>query len=330
LWLDDVHQESNFPRRELAIAAGLRTAFCFPIRDGDRMLGVIEFLDAQRRQPDPELLSLMDTVGAQIGLFVARRQAEIHAEILLESERAARAEADDAVRLRDEFLASASHDLRGPLTTLRGYAAMARRAIDADDSARAQTSLSNIESSTHRLTATLDELLDLAQLQAGQRLGLHLRMLDLLELVRALAADAQVAAGDKVTINVRSALTELFGAWDASRLERALGNIVNNAVKYSPDRADVVVAVDVERTGSGSWALVRVEDHGVGIPASDLPHIFDRFHRAANVSSKLPGTGLGLPGAREIIRQHGGDITVESQENQGSTFTVRLPLTPPT
>ena len=69
-----------------------------------------------------------------------------------------------------------------------------------------------------------------------------------------------------------------------------------------------------------------VQDQGIGVPAADLPHIFERFHRAANVSGRMPGTGLGLPGARDIVEQHGGEISVQSEEGHGSTFTVRLPL----
>jgi signal transduction histidine kinase len=72
--------------------------------------------------------------------------------------------------------------------------------------------------------------------------------------------------------------------------------------------------------------VVQVHDQGIGVPAADLPHIFERFHRATNVSGRLPGTGLGLPGAREVVKQHGGEISVASEEGHGSTFTVRLPL----
>jgi signal transduction histidine kinase len=117
-----------------------------------------------------------------------------------------------------------------------------------------------------------------------------------------------------------------MGWWDESRLERALGNLVGNAVKYSPPGAEVRVLISQQTDARGAWAVVEVKDRGVGIPAEDLPHIFERFHRAANVSGRLPGPGLGLPGAREVVEQHGGEIWSESEEGHGSTFTVRLPL----
>ena len=325
VWIADIQSEANFPRRAAAAAQGLHTVFGFPIRHAGDILGVMEFFDARPRQPDGELLALMDALGAQIGLFLGRRQAEAQAAALLERERAARGEADAAVRVRDEFLASASHDLRGPLTAIRGYAALARRRLAAGDAQRVLDSLTSIEAGVKRLTGALDELLDLAQLQAGQRLALHRAPTDLVALVRGVAADHEVAT-EQCPIRVLSEVPELHGWWDAARLERALGNLVGNAVKYSPPGAQVRVSLSRQHDAHGTWAVVQVRDQGIGIPAADLPHIFERFHRATNTSGRLPGTGLGLPGARDIVEQHGGEILVESEEGHGSAFTVRLPL----
>jgi signal transduction histidine kinase len=286
----------------------------------------MEFFDARTRQPDDELLKLTDALGAQVGLFLRRRQAEEQVAALLESERAARKLADEAVRVRDQFLASASHDLRGPLTAIHGYAALARRRIETGDVERAPAALSTIQASVKRLTGTLEELLDLARLDVGQQLALHRASTDLVVLVRRLAADQEIAV-ERCSVEVRSVETELSGYWDAARLERTLANLVGNAVKYSePGRAAVTVSVSRDQDAHGEWAVVEIQDHGIGIPPADLPHIFERFHRAANASDRLPGTGLGLAGAREIVEQHGGELRVQSQEGQGSTFTVRLPL----
>jgi signal transduction histidine kinase len=325
LWVPDLQRETNFPRRAASMDVGLRTVFGFPIRRAGDILGVMEFFDARHRQADAELLALMDALGAQIGLFLGRRQAEAQAAALLESERAARGEADAAVRVRDEFLASASHDLRGPLTAIRGYAALARRRLKEGDAERVLAALTTIEASTKRLTGALDELLDLAQLQAGQRLALRRVPTDLVVLVRHVAADHEVAA-EQSSIQVLSDVPELNGWWDAARLERALGNVVGNAVKYSPPGAGVRVTISQQHDARGAWAVVQVQDQGIGVPAADLPHIFERFHRATNVSGRVRGTGLGLPGARDVVEQHGGEISVQSEEGHGSTFTVRLPL----
>jgi signal transduction histidine kinase len=325
LWIADVQGEPDFIRHRAAVDVGLRSAFGFPIRRGDEILGVIEFFDEQGRQPDAELLLLLDALGAQIGLFLGRRQAEDRASALLESERMARREADTAVRTRDEFLASASHDLRGPLTAIRGYAALARRRMDAGETQAVEPALTSIEAAARRLTAALDELLDVAQLQAGRRLALRRGPTDLVALVQRVAAEHQVATQD-CRIVVRSNDPQLVGCWDTARLERALGNLVGNAVKYSPPGAEVGISLRSQHDARGAWAEVEVQDRGIGIPAADLPHIFERFHRATNVSDHLPGTGLGLAGAHEIIEQHDGEIRVQTEEGHGSTFTVRLPI----
>jgi len=106
-------------------------------------------------------------------------------------------------------------------------------------------------------------------------------------------------------------------------VERVLGNLVSNALAYSPRGGAVTVTVDRERD---EWAILQVSDHGLGIPATDLPHIFERFHRGGNVAGRIAGSGIGLAAVRQIVEQHGGTITVESREGKGSTFTVRLPL----
>jgi signal transduction histidine kinase len=325
VWIADLEHDANFPRRTAAIAHGLHTGFGFPIQHAGEILGVMEFFDSQSRQPDRELLALMDALGAQIGLFLARRQAEAQASALLERERVARSEADAAVRVRDEFLAAASHDLRGPLTAIGGYAALARRRVAAGESEHVVDSLAKIEAGVKRLAAALNELLDLAQLQAGRQLALNRTSLDLVALVQRLVADYEVA-DEQCSIRVVSEVPRLVGSWDAGRLERALGNIIANAVKYSPPGAEVRVAVSVDHQTCGDWAVVQVQDQGIGIPAADLPHIFERFHRASNVSGQRPGTGLGLPGARDVVEQHKGEISVESNEGHGSVFNIRLPL----
>jgi signal transduction histidine kinase len=113
----------------------------------------------------------------------------------------------------------------------------------------------------------------------------------------------------------------LVGEWDGQRLRRVLDNLLSNAVKYSPDGGEIVVQLAREE----DWAVLLVSDQGLGIPADDLPHIFERFRRARN-ATEIVGTGLGLSGARQLVEQHGGTIVVHSQEGAGSTFTIRLPL----
>ena len=105
-----------------------------------------------------------------------------------------------------------------------------------------------------------------------------------------------------------------------------LSNLLANAVKYSPADAEITVTAGDERRGGEAWARLTVQDRGVGIPATDLPHVFERYYRAGNVVGRFQGEGIGLADARQIVEQHGGTITVHSREDEGSTFSVRLPL----
>jgi signal transduction histidine kinase len=121
---------------------------------------------------------------------------------------------------------------------------------------------------------------------------------------------------------VLQAVPELVGLWDPARLERAIANLIDNALKYSRDDHPVVVTVQQ----ADAWAVVSVADGGVGIPAVELPRIFERGYRASNVVERFHGTGLGLAGVHHVVTEHGGTIVVESQIGIGTTATVRLPL----
>ena len=114
----------------------------------------------------------------------------------------------------------------------------------------------------------------------------------------------------------------LAGGWDRSHLERVLANLFANALKYSPPGGAVVATIAREANN----AVLRVSDRGVGIPARDLPHIFEPFFRGSNVAAEYPGTGLGLAGVRRIVTEQGGSISIESEEGAGTTVTVLLPL----
>jgi signal transduction histidine kinase len=178
-----------------------------------------------------------------------------------------------------------------------------------------------IEDTASRMAASLDELLDATRLRLGQPLSLDRRPTDVIELARRHAATYQ-AATDAHRITVDAAVPDLVGDWDEARIGRVVSNLLSNAVKFSPAGGDVRVEVGPE---DGDWAVLRVHDQGVGVPPADVDRVFERFARAANATG-VPGSGIGLAGARQIVEQHGGTIGVESTGPAGATFTVRLPL----
>jgi len=228
---------------------------------------------------------------------------------------------------KDAFLAAASHDLKNPLAIVKAQAQLLmRRAgkINAPEVTGLVDGLRSIDQATRRLAGMVNELLDVARLQMGRPIELDPRPMDLAILVSEVATDLRPST-DRHEIQVESADIQMMGTWDRERLERVLVNLVTNAIKYSPEGGRIVLNLDRDTRDGHDSAVVRVTDSGIGIPANDLPLVFDRFYRGSNVGG-IEGAGIGLSGVWQIAEQHGGTVSVESAEGRGSTFTVRLPL----
>lgn len=229
----------------------------------------------------------------------------------------------DLERQKDDFLSAISHDLGTPLTTIKGRIQLLQWRINEMgilEPELLREELRHVDASTKRAIGLVSELLDMATMRLGRPVKLDLEPVDLVALVRR-AIDEQNQAGNQ-RISLTCSVPHLVGLWDAQRLERVLSNLIANAIKYSPEGGSIAVAVKQE----DACAVVSVADQGIGVPARDLPSIFEPFHRARNTVGKIPGTGIGLAAVRSIIAEHRGIVTVTSQEGTGSTFTVRLPL----
>jgi signal transduction histidine kinase len=226
-------------------------------------------------------------------------------------------------------LATVSHDLKNPLTVIRAQAQVLSRRyaprLPPEDAHRLTQGLTQIQEETRRMARWIDELSDVARLQLGQELPLERQSVDLVAVVRRVAAEQQRAT-DSHRVLVSTELTALAGRWDESRLERVLVNLIGNAVKYSPEGGDI--AISLVRRLDPPRAVFRVADQGIGIPEDALERIFEPYFRAPNATPAGSGSGLGLFSARRIVERHGGSVAVESREGVGSTFTVCLPLDP--
>lgn len=216
-------------------------------------------------------------------------------------------------RLRHEFLAMASHELRNPVTAIKGHAQLLRRR-----GSYSERSVGAIIAQADQLQRLIDDLLLASQIEAD-RLDLHVVETDL---VAAAGAAAEDARAERPTLRVEAPPAPLVVLADRSRLHQVFANLLTNAIKYSPDGSEVVLRV---MRGDGE-ARVAVADHGAGIPPEALPHLFDRFYRAEGAAARAQGLGLGLFITRRIVEAHGGSIGVESEVGRGSTFTVILPL----
>jgi len=225
-----------------------------------------------------------------------------------------------ALHTRDEFLAAASHDLRNPLSTIQAAAELLARSDAATlGRERLQSAAEHILSASRRMSDLLDGFLDVTRLEAGKPIELKKRACDLAPLVRQVVAESQhTTARHKITLHTPDALPVDA---DGPRLQRVVGNLVANAIKYSPEGGEINVNLEAKL----GEVLLTVRDRGMGIPGPDQERIFERFQRGSNVVGKIAGTGIGLAGARQIVEQHGGTISVRSQINRGATFTVKFP-----
>jgi signal transduction histidine kinase len=226
---------------------------------------------------------------------------------------------------KDEFMSTVSHDLKSPLTFIKGMANLRRRRAAATPETRPLIdALEQIEGCAGRMAQQLDELVDTGRLQSGTPLELRRDKVDLIALARKAVAEHQQTT-DRHALHVSTRLPKLVGEWDELRLGRVLDNLLDNAVKYSPRGGSVKVSIGTADDGA---AVLSVSDRGEGIHESDLPHIFERFRRGQNVEGRIPGTGIGLAGVQRIVEQHQGTIAVDTRVGVGTTFTIRLPLEP--
>lgn len=301
----------NAEHLRLLRAAGLRSSIVVPLRARERTLGTLTFVTTEEgRRYGADDLALAEELARRAALAVDN--ARLYQE------------AQDALRVRDEFLGSITHDLKTPLTSIRGRAQLLIRRLERDAPTTREALLeafSAIDAATSRMAGLVEELVDLGRLEGGRPLELTLGPTDLVVLVREAAADQQRTTA-RHQLRVVSDQESLTGLWDAARLERVIGNLLGNAIRYSTSGGEIVLSVARER----EHARFSVRDNGVGIPAADLPHIFERFRRGSNVAGRIAGTGIGLAAVKQIVEQHGGTVTVESVEGSGTTVTVRLPL----
>ncbi|MBX2922192.1 MAG: PAS domain S-box protein [Chitinophagaceae bacterium] len=214
---------------------------------------------------------------------------------------------------KDELIGILAHELRTPLTSLK----LSLELAIADTSGR-DALLIKAKLHSDRLAQMLEELLDVAQLQAG-RLEIHCKRVNVHEFVtNAIEAVQRTHPSHKI---IYAAASPIWVEADALRMEQVVMNLLTNAIKYSPGKNEVVVEVDV----AGKSVEIRVKDFGLGIPDMDQKKIWMRFYRVAAHKLCIKGLGVGLHLCRQLILAHKGSIWVESQEDKGSTFYVRLP-----
>ncbi|XXX79091.1 AAA family ATPase [Sorangium sp. So ce134] len=308
LVLDDAASEPEQGHDPLFAEGGSRSVLVLPIQRKEARLGVVYLENNLTTQAfTRDRVHVLELLSDQIA-------------IALENARLYR-EAQHAVRVRDDFLSVASHELRTPVTSLRlGLQALLRRSGHAPED-RLGRALHRMDRQVQRLARLIDDLLDVSQLHTG-RLELHVEPVDLAEVVDEVVERlGERAAQSGSAVSVR-AEPSVVGSWDRSRLEQVVSNLLDNALKFGAGKP---IEITVARKG-GAAELV-VQDQGIGIPAGRLPHVFERFERAVS-SRHFGGLGLGLHVVKSIVEALGGAVRADSRPGEGARFTVELPCEP--
>jgi hypothetical protein len=305
--------------RSAAIAAdgGYVSSATLPLLVDGAPIGVLAFHFTAPVNFDDEYRALLRSVEQHCSQALDRAR-------LYEAAQQARADAETANRLKDEFVSVVSHDLRTPLNAILGWASMLQDG--SLEPAMSKRALQSIHDNATRQLRLVEDLLDLSRLQSG-RMALNIEDVDLRGLLRGVVESiVPVAAGGNLQLDVE-AIPPLKLRGDTRRLEQVFFNLLGNAVKFTPEGGRVAVRV---RDLSGA-VEIKVIDTGVGIDPAFLPHVFDAFRQAdGDTAHRHGGVGLGLSIARELIEAHKGSITAESAGvGQGASFIVRLPTAGP-
>lgn len=222
---------------------------------------------------------------------------------------------------KDQFLAVLTHDMRTPLTSIKGYASILR---DRDMSRDQQIHIAKVVlKSQDTLLEIVNNILEIEKLQSGTPVLLEMNDFDLALLAQSVAELLDAPASEKnIVIHYDEVPSPIVVKADEQKLQRVITNLISNAIKYTPEGGEVFV----ETSLNGRYAHLAIRDTGYGIPADELPQIFDRYSRVKKHQTVAIGTGLGLAIVKSLVEAHGGEILVTSVENEGSTFTVKLPV----
>ena len=293
----------------LVWALGIRSLLAVPLVVRGSVLGAISFVSATPERYGPAELALARELARRAAIAIDNARLYQRAE--------------QAIRLREEFLSVAAHELRTPLLPLQlRLQSLLRRGRSGApvDPARLLEEVASAERQTKQLGRLLDQVLDVSNLSAGHPLELRRRRVDLGELVAEVLEGMRGPLEDSGSEVRRDLGSPAVGFWDARRLEQVVTGLLHNAGKFGQGRPIEVRVVPRE----GSVVLV-VKDSGLGMPEGERERLFERFGRGVP-ERHYGGLGLGLYLARQVVEAHGGTISVESRPGEGSTFTVELPV----
>lgn len=295
------------------VGMGFLEVVWLPLRIGGDVLGNLYIMRMRGGGFTPDDRQILQTFADQAAIAV--NNAQMYEQLAREKRRL-----DVADEMKSTFISAVSHELKTPIALIKGYATTMSRPDAHWDEATMRDSLQVIEEESDRLTELVNNLLDASRAQNGA-FKLSPVELDIDEVVTKTARKFNSQTHKhKISIKVPHDLPLVYA--DEARITQVIGNLISNAIKYSPNGGEIRVSGEA----NSKEVIIHVSDQGKGIAAADLPHVFERFYRAKDATTKqIPGTGLGLYLAKEFIDAHHGRIWVESDGKSGSTFHFALP-----
>ena len=325
--VEDVRQSSLFvghPSLGAMNRAGVRAVQSTPIvSSAGNVLGVISTHFNTTRRPTEQEMRLMDLLARQAADYLERKHVEQEKEELLAREHELRHTAEEANRLKDEFLAIMSHELRNPLNVILGYAELLLRSEEIRNTTPLRRMADAVKRNAVAQSKLIRDLLDLSRLRSG-KLELNRETVSpVVSIHNAIETVRSEAAEKNINIDVEAPDEVVFVKADPVRLEQVIWNLLNNAVKFTPQDGQITVKLQTEN----GRIVLTVSDNGQGIDSSFLPHIFEIFRQADSAANRSQsGMGIGLAVVQQLVELHGGSVSAHSDGvGQGASFMINLP-----
>jgi signal transduction histidine kinase len=295
--------------------SAIRREIVLPLIVGDQVIGTFNLGSRRADAFSHGEIEVLSQIAAELG--VALLQAEAY-----EREHQAAQKLKELSDLKSDFVSKVSHELRTPLTSIMGAADNLLDGIAGPVDERPRSYLGRIKENADRLLRLINELLDLSRIESGKE-EIRLSGFRLDSLIGETVETLKPLAEERGVTLAAPLAPPLVIRADRDKVSRVLINLVDNGIKFTPAGG----RVEIRASGEGQWVRLAVSDSGVGIPASELDRIFDKFHQVNRArGGSRPGSGLGLPISRQLVEMHGGRLTAQSAQGKGSTFTVVLPV----
>ncbi|ALF56004.1 ATPase [Nostoc piscinale CENA21] len=324
IYVENVEQSTD-PKTALIRSFGVKAYFSYPLIAQGKLFGTLSFGSCSRNFFSENQRSVMQAICDQIA--IAMERASLITSLQQQTE-----QLQQANRMKDEFLAILSHELRSPLNAILGWAQLLRsRKLNETQISKA---LETIERNARMQTQMIEDLLDISRMIRG-KLRLKVATCNLITIIESTIETVTLAAQAKEIelqfFQANHEKSQFLISGDSDRLQQIIWNLLSNAIKFTPQggKVEIQLARSVtHHSESISYAQIKIIDTGIGINSEFLPYVFDRFRQADSSSTRAHGgLGLGLAIVRHLVELHGGTITVDSPgEGQGTTFTVKLPL----